>query len=62
MAFLVNDKMGVNIGDGRLMCRFDPEMTAELFGRTSFLPMIKKGKGYCYVEFAGFRNRKDFEF
>lgn len=65
LAFLVNDKMCINIGEDRLMCRFDPEMTAELSGRTGFLPMVMKGKelkGYCYVESAGFRNRKDFEF
>lgn len=65
LAFLVNGKMCINIGDDRLMCRFDPEMTAELSDRAGFLPMIMKGKelkGYCYVDSAGFRSRKDFEF
>ncbi|MBX2953824.1 MAG: TfoX/Sxy family protein [Leadbetterella sp.] len=65
LAFLVNGKMCINIGDDQLMCRFDPEMTAELSERTGFLPMIMKGrelKGYCYVEPAGFRSQKDFEF
>jgi len=65
LAFLVNGKMCINVGDEQLMCRFDPEMTAELSERTGFLPMIMKGKelkGYCYVDETGFRNPKDFEF
>jgi hypothetical protein len=47
------------------MCRFDPELTRDLEKRKGFLPMIMKGreyKGYCYVEPAGFKNKKDFEY
>lgn len=30
LAFLVNDKMCINIGEDCLMCRFDPEQTEEI--------------------------------
>lgn len=65
LAFLVNGKMCVNVGDDLLMCRFDPKLTEKLSERTGFLPMIMKGseyKGYCYVELIGYRTKKDFEF
>ena len=53
LAFLVNDKMCINIGEDVLMCRFDPERTEEIVERLGFLPVIMRGKelkGYCYVE------------
>ena len=65
LAFMINDKMCINVGDDLLMCRFDPERTEELSGRKGFLPMImnnRKYKGYCYVEPVGYKNKKDFEF
>ncbi len=65
LAFMVNDKMCVNISGDNLMCRFDPALTSSLAAKPGYLPMIMKGKelaGYCYVEPAGIRNRKDFEF
>ena len=65
LAFMINDKMCLNVGDDLLMCRFDPELTEELSDKTGFLPMIMKGKefrGYCYVEPIGYKNNKDFEF
>ncbi|MBX2966706.1 MAG: TfoX/Sxy family protein [Cyclobacteriaceae bacterium] len=65
LAFMINKKMCINIGDDMLMCRFDPTLTKELSTRPGYLPMIMKGKeykGYCYVESAGYKNKKDFEF
>lgn len=65
LAFMINDKMCINVGDELLMCRFDPELTEELSNKQGFLPMIMKGreyKGYCYVESAGYKKNKDFEF
>lgn len=65
LAFLINDKMCVNVGENQLMCRFAPELTSELSARTGFQPMVIKGityKGYCYVDPIGFLNKKDFEF
>ncbi len=65
LAFLVNDKMCVNVSGENLMCRFDPDLTAKIASRKGYLPMIMKGKeykGYCYVEPGGFKNKKDFEY
>lgn len=65
LAFMVYGKMCVNVSDDNLMCRFDPDITQDMAERTGFLPMIMRGKeykGYCYVEPAGFKNKKDFEF
>lgn len=65
LAFMVNDKMCINVSEDQLMCRFDPDLTKEIAERTGVLPMIMKGKeykGYCYVEPIGFKNKNDFEF
>ena len=44
LAFLVNDKMCINIGEDVLMCRFDPERTEEIAEREGFLPVVMRGK------------------
>lgn len=65
LAFMINGKMCINVGDNQLMCRFDPELTEQLSEKTGFLPMIMKGKeyrGYCYVDPKGFENKNDFEY
>ena len=65
LVFMVNGKMCINVSGDNLMCRFDPALTEELATKKGFLPMIMKGKeykGYCYVEPAGFTNKKDFEY
>lgn len=65
LAFLVDDKMCINIGEDMLMCRFDPKLTTELAERQGFLPCIMRGRelvGYCYVEEIGYKSAKDFEF
>lgn len=65
LAFMVNDKMCVNVSGDNLMCRFDPALTEVLAERNGYLPMVMKGKemkGYCYVEPSGFKTKKDFEF
>lgn len=65
LAFLVNDKMCVNVTEEGLMCRFDPELTEELSERKGFSPMIMKGsvlKGYCNVDPDGCKQKKDLAF
>jgi TfoX/Sxy family transcriptional regulator of competence genes len=65
LAFMVNGKMCINVSGQNLMCRFDPSLKEKLVIKTGFLPMIMKGKeykGYCYVEPAGFKSKKDFDF
>jgi len=65
LAFLVNGKMCINIGEDQLMCRFDPKLVEQISERIGFVPMIMKGKqykGYCYVDPIGYQSKKDFEF
>ena len=63
LAFMVNNKMCINVGDNQLMCRFDPKL--KLSGKAGFLPMVMNGKelkGYCYVDPIGYQSNQDFEF
>lgn len=65
LAFLVNDKMCINVSGENLMCRFDPKQLEIIAEQPGFVPMIMKGKqmkGYCYVEPIGFTQPKDFKY
>ena len=65
LAFLVNEKMCINVSGNRLMCRFDKSRSEEVEARTGYQPMIMKGRrysGYCYVEPEGFAHKDDFEY
>lgn len=65
LAFMINGKMCINVGDNQLMCRFDPALTEVLSVRTGYLPMIMNGKtykGYCYVDPIGYKSQRDFDF
>lgn len=65
LAFLINNKMCINVSGETLMCRFDPDLTQELALKKGYIPMIMKGrqyKGYCYVTPNGYEDPKDFEF
>ena len=65
LAFLVDEKMCINISGDRLMCRFDANDTDKLSKRRGYLPVEMKGrnlKGYCYVEAEGLKSKSDFNF
>ncbi len=65
LAFTVNGKMCINISGQKLMCRFDPDRYEEISAKAGVEPMVMKGKelkGYCYVQPAGFKTKKDFEY
>ncbi|PKF74895.1 TfoX/Sxy family protein [Chryseobacterium sp. PMSZPI] len=65
LAFLVNEKMCINISHDNLMCRYNPEKEEEVAEKIGFLPMIMRGKQlkeYCYVEPIGFQKPSDFEY
>jgi TfoX/Sxy family transcriptional regulator of competence genes len=65
ITFMVNGKMCVNVSGENLMCRFDPDLQAEIARRKGFQPMKMKGreyKGYCYISPEGFKTKKDFEY
>jgi TfoX/Sxy family transcriptional regulator of competence genes len=53
IAFMVNGKMCVTVGDTRLMCRIDPSMHAEAVARVGVSTVKMKGKdyiGWVYVD------------
>lgn len=65
LAFMVNGKMCINVGNDQLMCRFDPALTEQLSKRAGYLPLTMKGKeytGYCYVDPVGYQSWEDFDF
>lgn len=65
LAFMVNDKMCVNVSGDKLMCRYDPDKVEEVSNRVGYEEMIMKGrayKGYCYVHPEGFKSNKDFSY
>jgi TfoX/Sxy family transcriptional regulator of competence genes len=65
LAFLVNGKMCVNVSGEDLMCRYDPELEAEVAERPGVRPMIMKKRqlrGYCYVSEDGYRSISNFEY
>lgn len=65
LAFMVNDKMCVNVSANNLMCRFDAALQEVVASKKGYLPTIMKGKvikGYCYVTPEGFMEDKDFNY
>ena len=65
LAFLVNDKMCVNVGGNKLMCRFDPSLEKELSKKKGYEPTIMKNRkldGYCYVNPEGVRSEDDLSY
>jgi len=62
LAFLVNGKMCINIGDEQLMCRFDPSLQQDILQRKGVKPTVMKGReytGYCYVDLDVIEKDKD---
>ncbi len=65
LAFLVNDKMCINVSGENLMCRFDPDLQKVISKSPGYRPMIMRGKemkGYCYIEPEGFKAKKDLHY
>ncbi|HUC82032.1 MAG TPA: TfoX/Sxy family protein [Flavisolibacter sp.] len=65
LAFLVNDKMCVNVSGDELMCRFDPALHDSLYQKNGFRTMIMKGKelkGYGYVNEEVLKSEKEFAY
>jgi hypothetical protein len=65
LTFMVNGKMCVSVSGENLMCRFDPTLQEKVAEKKGFQSMIMKGreyKGYCYINPAGIKTKKDFEY
>lgn len=46
LAFMINDKMCINIGEDQLMCRFHPDLTELVLQKNGFKLMIMNDKEY----------------
>lgn len=65
LAFMVNGKMCINAGDGRLMFRIDPALQDQALIRTGCSMVIMKErvyKGFVYVSEEGLSEKTDFEY
>lgn len=65
LAFMVNDKMCINVKENALMCRYDPEQHEEVITRHGYSELHMRGKnqiGFCYVEAEGFEKDSDFKY
>lgn len=65
LAFMVDDKMCINVTGDKLMCRIDPKDELELSKREGYEELFMKGKkfnGYCYVHEEGFASDQEFAF
>lgn len=65
LAFLVNDKMCVNVSGDRLMCRFNPLRESEILKKPGYEPMVMKGKeikGYCYVNAEAIKSPENLKY
>src|SRR3569833_2295533 len=65
VAFMVNDKMCINVTSGGLMCRIDPELHDELLEKRACRTMVMKGKelkGYLLINEEGVGRKAELEF
>ena len=65
LAFMVNDKMCINVGDDELMCRIDPALRESLIGNNACRAMEMKGrklKGYVLVNQQEMKTKEDFDY
>ena len=65
LAFLVDDKMCINVSADRIMCRIDPELHEQLLLERPCRSVIMKGKefkGFIWVDEEDVARKKDLDF
>ncbi len=65
VCFMVKGKMCIGVVKDDMMCRIDPEVEAIALGKPGCRPMDFTGrpmKGYVYVDDAGVKNKKAFDY
>ena len=65
VTFMVNGKMCISVGNDRIMCRIDPTLHEVALDRGHCRTVLMKSreyKGYIYVDEAGIKTKKDFEY
>jgi TfoX/Sxy family transcriptional regulator of competence genes len=64
IAFMLNDKMCVTVGDNEMMCRIDPDLHEASIKRKGCRTVKMKGleyKGWVLVSEEGMKTKKDFD-
>ena len=65
LAFTVNEKMCINVGENRVMFRIDPavhENALEIRGCRAVVMKGREYKGYVYVSEEGLGTKEDFDY
>ena len=65
IAFLVNRKLCVSVGNNRIMCRADPNLHDELIQKPGCTTVIMKGrdyKGYIWVDESVLTTKKQINY
>ncbi len=65
VTFMVDDKMCISVGAGRIMCRIDPELQDQLLEEKPCRVMVMKGreyKGYILVNEEDVQRKKELDF
>lgn len=65
LAFMINGKMCLTAGPGRMMCRIDPGLYEDAVQRTGCKQVIMRGrkyKGFVYVSEEALKSKADFEY
>ncbi|MEO6000413.1 MAG: TfoX/Sxy family protein [Chitinophagaceae bacterium] len=65
LAFMVDDKMCINVGADRIMCRIDSASHDEVIRKKGCSTVIMGGreyKGYIHVNEDSIKNKKDFDY
>jgi TfoX/Sxy family transcriptional regulator of competence genes len=65
IAFMVEGKMCISVGDDRMMCRIDPALHDAAIEKNGCRPVEMKGRiyrGYVYISEASMKAKKDFDY
>jgi TfoX/Sxy family transcriptional regulator of competence genes len=65
VAFMVNGKMCITVGDDEIMCRIDPAIHEDAIQKKGCHTMVMKGreyKGYVLISEEGMKTKKDFTY
>jgi TfoX/Sxy family transcriptional regulator of competence genes len=65
IAFMVNKKLCVSVGNNRIMCRIDPDLQDDLIRKPGCATVIMKGrdyKGYIWVNESVLTSKKQIDY
>ena len=65
IAFMVNGKLCVSVGNNRIMCRVDPELHDELIQKPGCKTVVMKGrdyKGYIWIDELVLTTKKQIDY